>query len=340
MALLPGYSRRLLLRANRSFQRDRYAITVKLRRYVILPNHQAEHQTVRRHIRSCFSRVSCFLLPHPGLKVATNPTFDGRLSDIDPEFVNELRIFVPTVLSPSSLQMKKINGETINCREWLTYFKAYMEIYQGDTLPEPRSMLEATAEANNLNAIMKCQEYYTEEMNKVCGPDKPYVNPQDLEAAHTRAFNAAVQKFSGIRKMGGESYSATYLERLKNQLTQLANEYRLANTNKNIFQTFRTPAVLAVMLFIFYVVTGISEFIGLSSVTNMFLVPFYMALVTLFTWLFLNYTGRAPEVAQAIDNTADLVVQNVMIPVVQRIGKRGVEHMIGTELPRQMSNSR
>ncbi|KAA0198599.1 Atlastin GTPase 1 [Fasciolopsis buskii] len=136
-------------------------------RLKIQPTHQAEHQTVRRHIRSCFSRVSCFLLPHPGLKVATNPTFDGRLSDIDPEFVNELRVFVPTVLSQSSLQVKKINGESINCREWLTYFKAYMEIYQGDTLPEPRSMLEATAEANNLNAIMTCQEYYSEEMNKV-----------------------------------------------------------------------------------------------------------------------------------------------------------------------------
>ncbi|KAA0198598.1 Atlastin-1 (GTP-binding protein 3), partial [Fasciolopsis buskii] len=147
----------------------------------------------------------------------------------------------------------------------------------------------------------------------VCGPEKPYVNPHDLEAAHTRAFNAALEKFNGIRKMGGESFAAIYLERLKSQLQQLANEYRVANTNKNIFQNFRTPAVFAVMLFIFYVITGISEFIGLSSVTNMLLVPFYMALVTLFTWLFLNYTGRAPEVAQAIDNTADIVVQKVSL---------------------------
>lgn len=62
------------------------------------------------------------------------------------------------------------------------------------------------------------------------------MNPHDLEAAHTRAFNAALEKFNGIRKMGGESFAAIYLERLKSQLQQLANEYRVANTNKNIFQ--------------------------------------------------------------------------------------------------------
>ena len=37
-------------------------------------------QLVRKHIHSCFDRVSCFLMPHPGLKVATDKHFDGRLT--------------------------------------------------------------------------------------------------------------------------------------------------------------------------------------------------------------------------------------------------------------------
>ena len=39
-----------------------------------------EIKIVREHIRNCFDKVFSFLLPHPGLKVATNPSFDGQLS--------------------------------------------------------------------------------------------------------------------------------------------------------------------------------------------------------------------------------------------------------------------
>nr|XP_020482521.1 atlastin-2-like isoform X2 [Labrus bergylta] len=49
------------------------------KRLQVKQNQHEELQNVRKHIHSCFSNISCFLLPHPGLKVATNPHFDGRL---------------------------------------------------------------------------------------------------------------------------------------------------------------------------------------------------------------------------------------------------------------------
>lgn len=47
-------------------------------------NQHEELQNVRKHVHSCFSSIGCFLLPHPGLKVATNPYFDGRLKGEEP----------------------------------------------------------------------------------------------------------------------------------------------------------------------------------------------------------------------------------------------------------------
>lgn len=48
------------------------------RRLEVSEKQHTELQALRQHIQSCFSSIDCFLLPHPGLTVATSPKFDGR----------------------------------------------------------------------------------------------------------------------------------------------------------------------------------------------------------------------------------------------------------------------
>lgn len=62
-------------------------------------------------------------MPHPGLRVATNPKFDGRLADIEKDFKAQLQILVPLILAPENLVPKEINGQKITARELLEYFK-------------------------------------------------------------------------------------------------------------------------------------------------------------------------------------------------------------------------
>lgn len=101
------------------------------KKLAIRENQPTQLQRVRRHIRSCFSDIECFLMPHPGSKVATNPKFDGRLTDIDPEFVAELQVLVPLLLDPTSIVVKEIGGQKVTGRQLLEYFKVYINIFKG-----------------------------------------------------------------------------------------------------------------------------------------------------------------------------------------------------------------
>ncbi|PNJ25203.1 ATL2 isoform 9, partial [Pongo abelii] len=93
------------------------------KRLQVKQNQHEELQNVRKHIHNCFSNLGCFLLPHPGLKVATNPSFDGRLKDIDEDFKRELRNLVPLLLAPENLVEKEISGSKVTCRDLVEYFK-------------------------------------------------------------------------------------------------------------------------------------------------------------------------------------------------------------------------
>ncbi|XP_072345741.1 atlastin-2-like [Scyliorhinus torazame] len=143
------------------------------RRLQVKAHQHEELQLVRRHIHSCFNNIYCFLMPHPGLKVASNPTFDGKLKDIDDEFKTHLETLVHLLLSPENMVEKEIGGSRISCRNLLQYFKAYIKIFQGDDLPHPRSILEATAEANNWAALALAQDYYRNAMDGVRRAQEP-----------------------------------------------------------------------------------------------------------------------------------------------------------------------
>lgn len=63
------------------------------------------------------------------------------ISDIEPDFKKQLHKLVPMMLASENLVVKEIAGQKVKAKELLQYFKSYLEIYKGDELPEPKSML-------------------------------------------------------------------------------------------------------------------------------------------------------------------------------------------------------
>ncbi|KAL7978214.1 hypothetical protein Chor_014753 [Crotalus horridus] len=244
-------------------------------------------QNVRKHIHSCFTNVNCFLLPHPGLKVATSPNFDGRLSDIADEFKDQLKQLIPFVLDPSQLLEKEINGSKVTCRGLLEYFKAYIKIYQGEDLPHPKSML------------------------LICGGDKPYIAPEVLESKHRELSTRAVEHFRRIKKMGGREFSQRYEDELTQELSDLFEDLSKHNQSKNIFNTFRTPAILFGFIVVLYVSSGITEYIGLSVVAQLCNLIVGLLLLSMLAWGYIRYSGEYRELGIVIDNTAEFMMQKI-----------------------------
>ena len=56
--------------------------------------------------------------------------FDGKLIDIEAAFKDHLNTFVPFLLSPSKIQVKKISGNEVKCKELVGFFKAYIDIFK------------------------------------------------------------------------------------------------------------------------------------------------------------------------------------------------------------------
>lgn len=274
------------------------------KRLKISENQHEELQNVRKHIHSCFTNISCFLMPHPGLKVATNPHFDGRIKEIDGEFINNLEVLVPWLLSPENIDVKEINGSKITCRGLLEYFKAYIKIYQGEELPHPKSMLQATAEANNLAAVAAAKDLYNKKMEEVCGGDRPFLAPSELQTRHGAIREEALQLFRSVKKMGGEEFSRRYLLQLETDIDEVFVQYIKHNDSKNIFHAARTPATLFVVIFVMYVAAGITGFVGVDIVASLCNMILGLALITLCTWAYIRYSGEYRELGAVIDQVA------------------------------------
>ncbi|XP_012275817.1 atlastin isoform X2 [Orussus abietinus] len=294
------------------------------RRLEISNRQHPELQSLRKHITSCFSDISCYLLPHPGLKIATNPKFDGRLSEIESEFKEQLKVLIPMLLAPENLVTKKINGQVVLAKELLEYFKSYIKIYKGDELPEPKSMLVATAEANNLSAVAEAKDLYLQMMECVCGGTKPFLATAHLESEHQRCVDKALHQFQNKRKMGGEEFSLTYMEKLQKDMDDAYLQFKAHNESKNIFKAARTPAVFFAIAVTMYILSGVFGLVGLYTFANICNLVMGIGLLTLVLWAYIRYSGEFAELGTQIDDLASMLWENFMKPLYQQFVEKSV----------------
>ncbi|KAL7731110.1 hypothetical protein ACLKA6_014309 [Drosophila palustris] len=277
------------------------------RRLEVSDKQHPELQSLRRHISSCFT--------------------GGGLRDITPEFKNSLRTLVPMLLAPDNLVYKEISGQRVRARDLIQYFQSYMSIYKGNELPEPKSMLVATAEANHLTAVASAKELYNQLMEEVCGGTRPYLSTAHLETEHMRVKDKALFQFAAKRKMGGEEFTEKFRLQLDADLEEVFVNYRAHNESKNIFKAARTPAVYFACAVIMYIISGIFGLVGLYTFANFCNLVMGVALLTLALWAYIRYSGELSDFGGKLDEFATLMWENFMRPIYQGCMEKGIQHV-------------
>jgi len=296
------------------------------RRLEVSERQHPELQNLRRHIKNCFSSIEGFLMPHPGLRVSTDPAFDGRMKDIESVFTEKLAEFVPLLLAPDNVVVKRIGGNEVRCKEIINFFKAYIDVFTGDEMPEPKSMLQATSEANNLASLSEAKDTYIAMMESVCGGDKPYINERVLDIEHCKMRDQAMEVFGSRRKMGGEEGSAKYREQLEGEIEELYGHYKAHNESKNIFKAANTPITLGAVTMLLYVVCQLFSLLGLLSVANFINLVMMCTFALLATWGYSKYTGNLAEIGAGIDALATKIWDSGLQPTFNRIAEEGTQY--------------
>ncbi|XP_041037889.1 atlastin-2-like, partial [Carcharodon carcharias] len=230
---------------------------------------------------------------------------------IDEDFKTHLESLVRLLLSPENLVEKEIGGSKISCRNLSEYFKAYVQIFQGEDLPHPRSILEATAEANNRAAMSVAMDYYRNAMEGLCGGDKAYLQPSKLRERHQIYREAAVEKFRAIKKMGGTAVSTRFEDQLEADIEGMLDSYLKFNRSKNFFSIIRTPAAMLLLIISMHILSGILSLLGLGFLSFIFSFIIGICSLTLMTWCYIRYTGFSPVLGEIIDTISDAVLSGV-----------------------------
>lgn len=284
-----------------------------------------ELQALRKGLTSCFSEMSNFLMPHPGRHVATNPNFKGNIKQVDEEFVEHIQDFCPEILSPANLVIKVMGGKEVKAKEIVQYYKSYMEIFKGNTMPEPKSMLEVTIEANNLVSLASAKELYLASMESLCGGEKPYINDQVLDVEHQRIVETALSEFDSRKKLGGEEFSCKYRDQLLQEIEESYNNYKAHNDSKNIFKAAKTPITIFVMWSVLYIFSQVTSLLMLYPLANLANLLMWGLVVLGFTWAYTKYSGEISGVGVAIEDCTSKVWDLVFQPIFTKVVEQGTE---------------
>ncbi|GMT02222.1 hypothetical protein PENTCL1PPCAC_24396, partial [Pristionchus entomophagus] len=159
-----------------------------------------ELRLTRDLLSKSFSNLLCYLLPYPGMKVAERRSFKGDVRDIRSEFREEVRKMAESLLSPTALQPKIINGKPVTCKKLIECFKVnYSDGESASDSPLFACSLASLTDERSNEAIDDAKTVYCTEMDKAM-KQRSLLSEKKLLKRHTRSEAAAMIAYDRLEK--------------------------------------------------------------------------------------------------------------------------------------------
>lgn len=285
---------------------------------------------VRQHIRDCFMKTDCFLMPHPGLKVAQSPKFNGQISMIEPEFIEHTDKMFKTILS--EIKPKLVDGKEITSSQLLHFFQTYATVFDSQDLPEPKNLLQATAEATLLGLLTDIKMSFEKKMS---------LKMQD-QALNTREFTLtaetetgmALTKFDSTKKLGSDEIIEKFRNSLDEHLTNQISRFKEQNDNKRMATSWRTPATLLVTNILAQIIRFILGMLFLGPFAAVFTVVLYIGWLLMGVWCWTAYSDTYAILRERIDEIAEQLATKVLGVGLRVVQEQAGNPMVNTVLDR------
>ena len=146
---------------------------------------------------------------------------------------------------------------------------------------------------------------------QLCGADKPYLSPEKLKTKHEAIMEESLNEFRSKRKMGSSQISQTYEDELVRKIEEAYESFVKRNESKHILYAYRTPAVLATIMVVSYLISSILDALGVESLSQTTIFGLYIPLLLTLIWLYVKYSGDFREIGQFIDNVTSAIWEQV-----------------------------
>ena len=180
-------------------------------------------QRLKETIKSSFEKLECYLMPKPGVTVATSTTFDGSWAHIDRKYFDIMKSMIPSFLAPHNLMIKKFNGRELRGHELFKSITSFATSFsKSKHLPIPKIVYEGTIETNIYLLVEKVVVNYENNLIKQ-GPSAK--SDEDFYNLYLTSKKEALKIFFESRNFVDKKQAEGFDYQLKWQFDDIYEKY-------------------------------------------------------------------------------------------------------------------